>query len=61
MESGPILDIHEIKKMTNKKDEENHKLERIIDLLKFALSLDDEEIMRSTVEAVIELLQELSQ
>ena len=47
--------------MTNKKDEDNHKLERIVDLLKFALSLDDEEIMRSTVEAVIELLQEFSQ
>jgi hypothetical protein len=39
-------------------DENNHKLQQIIELLKFALSLDDEEIIKTTVEAVIELLRE---
>lgn len=36
----------------------NHKLNQVIDLLKFALSLDDEEIVKSTVESVIEILEE---
>lgn len=46
--------------MKNKNGGENdkHKLEQVIELLKFALSLDDEEIMKSTVESVIEILQE---
>lgn len=35
-----------------------HKLEQVIELLKFALSLDDEEIVKSTVESVIEILEE---
>ncbi len=35
-----------------------HKIEQVIELLKFALSLDDEEIMKSTVESVIEILEE---
>lgn len=39
-------------------DERKHKLQQIVDLLKFALSLDDGEIIRSTVESVIEVLQE---
>jgi hypothetical protein len=44
--------------MKNKGDNDKHKLEHIIELLKFALSLDDEEIMKSTVESVIEILEE---
>ena len=45
--------------MTNKNNEDrDHKLKQVIDLLKFALSLDDEEIIRSTVESVIEILEE---
>ncbi|HEY5267981.1 MAG TPA: hypothetical protein VII94_02510 [Candidatus Saccharimonadales bacterium] len=39
-------------------DSDNHKIEQVIDLLKFALSLEDEEIIKSTVESVIEMLQE---
>lgn len=39
-------------------DSDKHKLEHIIELLKFALSLDDEEIIKSTVESVIEILEE---
>lgn len=37
---------------------DKHKLEQVVELLKFALSLDDEEIMKSTVESVIEILEE---
>ena len=45
--------------MTNKNNGDNrHKLERVIELLKFALSVDDEEIIKSTVESVIEILEE---
>ena len=42
--------------MTNKGKQQ--KLQQIVDLLKFVLSLDDEEIIKSTVESVIELLEE---
>lgn len=41
-----------------KKNKTNTKLEQVIELLKFALSLDDEEIIKSTVESVIEILEE---
>lgn len=45
--------------MTNKNNEDdNHKLKQVIELLKFALSLEDEEIIKSTVESVIEILEE---
>ena len=45
--------------MTSTKDEDTkHKIEQVIELLKFALSLDDEEIIKSTVESVIEILEE---
>lgn len=37
---------------------DNDKLQRAIDLLKFALSLDDDEIIRTTIEGVIEILEE---
>ena len=40
--------------MTNKGEQ----LQKIVDLLKLSLSLDDEEIIKSTIEAVIELLEE---
>lgn len=36
----------------------NIRLQKIIDLLKLTLTLDDEEIKKSTVESVIELLEE---
>lgn len=34
------------------------KTKQVIELLKFALSLDDEEVIKSTVESVIEILEE---
>lgn len=43
--------------MTNDNNH-NDKLKQVIDLLQFALSADDEEIIKSTVESVIEILQE---
>ena len=49
------------KPMTNGNlDADKYKLEQIIELLKFALSLDDEEIIKSTVESVIETLEEIA-
>ena len=45
--------------MSNKSgDDQKAKLQHIVELLKFALTLDDEEIIRSTVESVIDLLEE---
>ena len=47
------------KKKSNTTDsEDRHQLKTIVELLQFALTLDDEEIVKSTVESVIELLQE---
>lgn len=57
-----VADGHEIITsdiMTNNKNgDDKHKLEQVVELLKFALTLDDEEIVKSTVESVIEILQE---
>jgi hypothetical protein len=36
----------------------NPKLQQIVDLLKFVLTLDDEEIIKSTIESVVEILEE---
>jgi hypothetical protein len=52
-----------ITNMTNKESDkqkgiDRYTLEQIIELLKFALSLEDQEIIKSTVESVIEILQE---
>ncbi len=47
--------------MTKKKLKPNprvQKLQKIVGLLKFILSIDDEEITKSTIESVIELLEE---
>lgn len=46
--------------MPKKSDKENRnaKLQQIVELLKFVLPLDDEEIVKSTIESVIELLEE---
>lgn len=45
--------------MSNTKVNKNQKIQQIIDLLKFVLTLDDEEIVKSTVESVIESLEEM--
>jgi hypothetical protein len=41
-----------------KKKKSNPKIKKVIELLKFSLSLNDEEIIRSTIESVIEILEE---
>lgn len=43
----------------SKRDATKEKLQQVVDLLKFVLTIrDDEEITRSTVESVIETLEE---
>ena len=47
--------------MANKKQIDiDHKLKQVIDLLKFSLFLEDQEIVKSTIESVIEILTELT-
>jgi hypothetical protein len=43
----------------NSKIDRKTKIKRVIELLKFVLTLDDPELTKSTVESVIELLEEL--
>lgn len=45
-------------KKSNNNQGDKQKLHTIMELLKFALTLDDEEIMKSTIESVVELLEE---
>lgn len=46
--------------MVKKSDKNNskHKLKQVVELLKFSLSLNDEEIIKTTLESVIEILEE---
>ena len=46
------------KKTQKSNDELKQKLQKMVDLLKFIMTLDDDEIIKSTVESVIELLEE---
>lgn len=41
-----------------KKEISYQKLQQVVDLLKFVLTLNDEEITRSTIESAIESLEE---
>jgi len=45
--------------MSNK-GSNKQKLQQVIDLLKFVLTLDDEEITKSTIESVVEILEEIN-
>jgi hypothetical protein len=56
--AGPKKDTPNVMKNKNGGESDTHKLKQVIDLLKFALTLDDEEIMKSTIESVIEILEE---
>lgn len=40
-------------------DDRKRQLKNIVELLRFALTLDDEEIVKSTVESVVEVLEEM--
>ena len=57
MVAGLVTIISDI--MTSK-GSNKQKTQQVIDLLKFVLSLDDEEIIKSTVESVIEILEEIN-
>ena len=43
---------------TKKNNTRKQRLQKIVDLLKFVLTLDDEELFRSSVESVIDLLED---
>ena len=45
-------------KKSKSDDSKKEKLKQILELLQFVLTLDDEEIIRSTIESIIEILQE---
>ena len=42
-----------------KKVDKNHQLKKVLELLKLTLSMEDEELLRSSIESVIETLEEL--
>jgi Asp-tRNA(Asn)/Glu-tRNA(Gln) amidotransferase C subunit len=35
-----------------------HNLKKIVELLKLALSIDDKELLKSTIESIIDMLEE---
>ena len=51
---GQRIDILELK-MSNSSSK---KLKRIIRILKFILTIDDKEILKSTIETIIDMLEE---
>lgn len=40
------------------KSDRNKKIKKVTELLKYSLSLNDEEIIKSTIESVIEILED---
>lgn len=56
--AGEVLDIHNMSKKSNSDGEAKQKLRQIVALLKFVQTLDDEEIIKSTIESIVELLEE---
>lgn len=45
-------------KMSSPPDTKNTKLKHIVKLLQFILTIDDEEIIKSSIESIIEMLEE---
>ena len=41
------------------KYDKNRELQRIVEMLKFLLTIDDEEIIKSTIESIIEMLEDV--
>jgi hypothetical protein len=56
--AGRLKVTSEIMPKKTKNDTLKQKLQQVVDLLKFALTLNDEEITRSTIESVVESLEE---
>lgn len=50
---GQKKDIHNY--IMNKK---KYKLRQILELLKLSLAIDDEEVLRATVESIIEIIED---
>jgi len=46
------------KKPNSNNDEKNQKLKQVTEILRFVLTVDDEELVKSTIESVIELLED---
>ena len=46
-------------KSKDKIEIDKQKLQHVVNLLKFSIHLDDEEIVKSTVESVVELIEEM--
>jgi hypothetical protein len=56
---GPkITTTNNMTKDDDKRESDKYKLQQIVGLLKFALSLEDQEIIKSTVESVVDILEE---
>lgn len=53
-----ITTVNAMPKKSKDETVSKEQLKKVVDLLKFVLTLDDEEIVKSTVESVIELLEE---
>lgn len=47
-----------MKKLDRSKKNKNIKIQQIIGILKFILTLDDREIIISSIEAIVEMLEE---
>lgn len=41
-------------------DDNNIKIKQIIEILKFILTLEDEEIIKSSLESIVEMLEEIN-
>lgn len=45
---------------SSNKNNKNAKIKQVIEILKFILTIDDEEIIKSSIESVIEILEEIN-
>lgn len=53
-----ITTVNIMPKKSKSNDDGKEKLKQVLELLKFVQTLDDEEIMKSTIESIVELLEE---
>lgn len=44
----------------SKETDKNKKIKQIVKILEFVLTVDDKDLMRSSIETIIEMLKELS-
>lgn len=53
-----ITTVNIMSKKSKSNDNGKERLKQVLELLKFVQTLDDEEIMKSTIESIVELLEE---